>query len=658
VKTANNLQIFKKNYHDDSLLSFNQLSEYREVYSWLKPKHGFLSQIINDGISMNSISTFDITKYPLLDILKDIKTGRIQLPDFQRDWVWDDSQVRRVLASVSLAYPIGAVMMLQQGNHQIQFKPRLVNSVTLPEPQPPNLLILDGQQRLTTLFMVLLSGQPVVIKDQKSQKLIKKWYYLDIEKCLNPDSDRREAIVAVPESKKLQTSNGVIDVSTPLRENLVGLFPLSQVFLFSEWRSKYSKFWGYDTEKLKLLDSLELEVLKKFEHYQMPVIQLRDSLPKEAVCQVFEDTNTSGCDLNFFDLMSASYCADNFSLRDDWKRREARLKSMKVLRSLRNTDFIQAISLVASYARRQHALRAGIVFEKLPAVSCRRSDVLKLSTEEYQSWAEPITRGFEEAARFLHTQKIFDAKHLAYPIQLVAMAAILTVLGKQADSEQVRSRLARWLWSGMFGELYLRGEARAACDLVEIPLWLSGGAVPTTVTSARFSVERIINARKSFGAVYQGLSALLRLSGAVDWSTGEEINDVLYFEQGVESHHIFPVAWCRKYGIDPKKYNCLVNRTPLSAKTNKKIGSKAPSVYLKEFERSGTSPEKLDDMLRSHAIDPTMLRNDDIERFFTTRTKALMELISKAMGKPLTIDLFETCDQEYANGNGNGFINH
>ena len=86
---------------------------------------------------MNSISTFDITKYPLLDILKDIKTGRIQLPDFQRDWVWDDFQVRRVLASVSLAYPIGAVMMLQQSNHQVQFKPRLVDSITLPEPQPP-----------------------------------------------------------------------------------------------------------------------------------------------------------------------------------------------------------------------------------------------------------------------------------------------------------------------------------------------------------------------------------------------------------------------------------------------------------------------------------------------------------------------------------------
>lgn len=63
---------------------------------------------------MNSISTFDITKYPLLDVLKDIKTGRIQLPDFQRDWVWDDLRVRRLLSSISLAYPVGAVMLLQQ----------------------------------------------------------------------------------------------------------------------------------------------------------------------------------------------------------------------------------------------------------------------------------------------------------------------------------------------------------------------------------------------------------------------------------------------------------------------------------------------------------------------------------------------------------------
>jgi uncharacterized protein with ParB-like and HNH nuclease domain len=238
---------------------------------------------------MNSISTFDITKYPLLDILKDIKIGRIQLPDFQRDWVWGDARVKRLLTSISLAYPVGAVMLLQQGNPQVRFKPRLLDGATLQQPSAPNLLILDGQQRLTTLFMVLLSEQPVLVKDSNSNKLSHKWYYLDIEKSLDANIDRKEAILALPESKKLRTYSGeLLDASTSDQEYLAGLFPLSKVFFFSEWRSNYSRFWQYDPEKLKVIDTLELEILKKFEHYQMPVIQLRDSLPKDAVCQVFE----------------------------------------------------------------------------------------------------------------------------------------------------------------------------------------------------------------------------------------------------------------------------------------------------------------------------------------------------------------------------------
>jgi hypothetical protein len=608
--------------------------------------------IITSEPPMHSISTFDITKYPLFDLLKDIKTGRIQLPDFQRDWVWDDARVRRLLASISLAYPIGAVMMLQQSNQQGQFKPRLINNVKKPQNYSPNFLILDGQQRLTTLFMVLLSEQPVIIKDQKSQKLIKKWYYLDIAKCLDYNSERRSAILALSESKQLRTFGGeIIDCSTPEKEYETGFFPLSKIFFFSEWRSKYSKYWQYDPQKLELIDTLELEVLKKFEHYQIPVIQLRDSLPKEAVCQVFEDTNTSGCDLNFFDLMSSSYCANDFSLRDDWKLREAQFQQFKVLRLVRNTDFLQTVALLAGYARRMEAIKKGSNLEKLPAVSCGRSDVLKISITEYSHWANKVTAGFEEAARFLHGQKIFDATDLGYPIQIVALAAILTVLGEKSRSVKSRSMLERWFWCGMFGEMYTGWhETRTGKDLVEIPLWLKhGDSLPSTIREANFTHERLLTVRKRYGAVYQGLSALLRLSGAIDWITGEEINDVLYFEEKIDSHHIFPVAWCRKQGIDPKKYNCLVNRTPLSAKTNKKIGSKAPSVYLKELEISGIPPRRLDEILRSHVIDPETLRKDDFEGFFQARTKALLTLISQAMGKCLETEFFEDLGSKYYN---------
>ena len=84
---------------------------------------------------------------PLLkDILDQIGRGEVQLPEFQRGWVWDDPHIRSLIASVSLGYPIGAVMFLEAGG--VPFKPRLFEGVCL-TPQPtPKTFVLDGQQRV------------------------------------------------------------------------------------------------------------------------------------------------------------------------------------------------------------------------------------------------------------------------------------------------------------------------------------------------------------------------------------------------------------------------------------------------------------------------------------------------------------------------------
>ena len=600
---------------------------------------------------MNCISTFDITKYPLLDILKDIKTGWIQLPDFQRDWVWDDSRIRRLISCISLGYPIGSVMLLQQPNTETHFKSRPVEGVILTEAKTPHRLILDGQQRLTTLFQVLLSNQVVRIQESNNTKLVEKWYYIDIEKSLEPHRERRSTIIALPDSKKGRLSTGeMIDCSTPENEYKTGYFPLSQIFSFSEWRNEYSRFWQYNLQRLNLIDAFEAQVIKKFEHYHISTTVLRDFLPKEAVCQVFEETNTSGCELNYFDLMSSSYCANGYSLREDWNLKASRLKSFNILRLLRNTDFLQAVTLVAAYHRRQNAILHGKNPDKLPGVGCRRVDVLRLSPEDYQSWSEAVTKGFEESARFLHSHKFFDGRDIAYPIQLVALASIFTVLGQNSRSERVRSCLSRWFWCGLFGEIYTsRHENQAGKDIIEVMEWLSGGCIPSTISDATFSKERLWRARKRYGAIHQGLAALLRTQGSLDFRTGEEINDVIYFEEQIDSHHIFPVLWSRQQRLDPQKYNCLVNRTPLSAKTNQKIGGKAPSIYLRELEESGIPPGRLDEILRSHAIDPYLLRRDDFEGFLMTRTQVLMELIGNAMGCRLEYDPLEHLPKAYKN---------
>jgi hypothetical protein len=116
--------------------------------------------------AMRSITMFDSTKENLLDLLRSLRECKTQLPDFQRGWVWDDLHIRSLLASVSMSYPVGAVMMLQTGNPDVRFKPRPVEGIAPPiPPVEPERLILDGQQRLTSLFQSLLLDKAVLTKD-------------------------------------------------------------------------------------------------------------------------------------------------------------------------------------------------------------------------------------------------------------------------------------------------------------------------------------------------------------------------------------------------------------------------------------------------------------------------------------------------------------
>lgn len=142
---------------------------------------------------MDAIITFDSTKESLLAMLKDIRQGKTQLPDFQRGWIWDDDRIMSLIASISLSYPIGNVMMLQTGNEDVHFKPRLVEGVILNDPPEPERLILDGQQRLTSFLQAIYSDGPVDTKDSRGARL-RRWYYIDIALAMKSNGDREEAI--------------------------------------------------------------------------------------------------------------------------------------------------------------------------------------------------------------------------------------------------------------------------------------------------------------------------------------------------------------------------------------------------------------------------------------------------------------------------------
>ncbi len=579
---------------------------------------------------MSTRTTFDSTKGALLEFLQAIKDGKTQLPDFQRGWVWDDEHIRSLLASVSLSFPIGALMMLQTGNPDVKFKPRLVEGVELAHPPDPERLILDGQQRLTSLYQALFAKHPVATRDLRGNK-VDRWYYVDMAKALDPAADREEAIVGLPADRQVRNfRNEVIrDISTPEREYEEGLFPLAHVFECSDWRTGYNAHWNYDRDKIKEFDAFERELVKRFEQYQIPLILLEKHTPKEAVCQVFEKVNTGGVSLTVFELLTATYAADDYNLREDWDARKKRLNHQRVLQAVENTDFLQAVTLLATYGRRAAQPDA--------AVTCKRKDVLRLSLEDYRAYAETATRGFERAAKFAHSHKIYAARDLPYGTQLTPLAAIFATLGAQADNDGVRAKLARWYWCGVFGELYGGAiETRFARDFPEVVSWANGGPEPSTVLDASFAPARLQTLKTRNSAAYKGISTILLRDGGMDFRSGDSVDHQSYFDEKIDIHHIFPVDYCKKAGIDSKRADCVVNKTPLSAKTNRMIGGNAPSVYLERLQKSADiTPARMDEILGSHVIDPGSIREDDFEQFFEARRRALLDRIQRAMGKPL-----------------------
>lgn len=594
---------------------------------------------------MSTMTTFDTTKEFLSDMLKQLGDGKTQLPDFQRGWVWDDDHIRSVLASVARSFPIGAVMMLKTGGG-VRFQPRPVQGVTFPpqgRPEPER-LVLDGQQRLTSLYQALMLNKVVETTNANKQG-IKRWYYIDMRKAVQSPEDLEEAIVGLPESRQLTNFRGelISDYSTSEREYEAELFPIRCVFEDDDWRMAYSEFWDFDRERLRFYNEFSKRVLNAYKQYQVPLIVLHQTTSKEAVCQVFEKVNTGGVSLTAFELLTATYAADNFNLRDDWfgnqernvAGREPRLHQKRVLQRLANTDFLQVVALLYTIARREADLANGLRPEEAAAISCKRVTILNLPLDGYRQCADAAVEGFERAARFLFQQNIFSPWDLPYQTQVVPLAAILIKLGNRWEDDGIRRKVALWFWCGVFGELYGGGvESRFARDLPDVLAWVDGGPEPQTVIDANFSRTRLLTLRTRNSAAYKGLHALLMRDGALDFRTGVPIDEASFWDERIDIHHIFPQAWCVRQGIPSQRYNSIVNKAAVSARTNRIIGSQAPSAYLQRIQdQAGIDSDRMNQILITHVIDPTRLRDDHFEGFFAAREEALVTRIATAMGK-------------------------
>jgi hypothetical protein len=594
---------------------------------------------------------FDTTKEDLKDILRKVEEGRLQLPDFQRDYVWGDEDVRSLVASIAKGFPVGALLTLETGG-DIEFKPRTLEGVG-DRAEKPTELLLDGQQRMTSLYQAAYAKAPVQTKTVRNV-LVQRYYYIDIKKAVASVANLEDAIVGVPADKIVRTNFGKdveLDVSSRELEFEQDLFPLNQVFDSRNWFYDWRDYWKTKGRDVSDLDrDFVRTVVDSIERYKMPIIRLDKGNKREAICVVFEKVNVGGKKLDAFELVTAIYAARNFDLREDWNG-DARLKKpgrrqrmlglpnrRDVLSKIASTDFLQACTLLHTREARLEKAALGNKENELPQISCKRDALLGLPLDAYQKHANAVEGGFIQAAGFLNELKIIWHKDVSYPPLVVGVACVFAILGKEAQTAKAKQQLAQWFWSVTLGELFGSStESRLARDVPEVVDWIHGGASkPRALEEAVFQSVRLRSLRSRQSAAYKGLHALLMKHGCRDFISGKPTDIMTFFNDDIDIHHVFPQAWCKRQGIEKSVFDAIINKTPLSKLSNIALKDDAPSVYLKRIEtKHGLSSAALDDILRTHLIDPEHLRNDDFEAFYVARSKALAQLVADAMQKPV-----------------------
>lgn len=560
--------------------------------------------------------------FRLHDVISAVNSGRLQLPEFQRHFVWKPNEQKSLLDSIQKGYPVGALLLLEVesvaretaspfGNRRFQDAPDPTESIKE--------LVLDGQQRLTTCYKTF-SGRA------------SHWFFIDLKQLFEftrgeagRQIDLTDFLVRKPKPKhpelSLFESNllplpFITENRNELRQNLNG-FANNLAEIKSE--QDFSEF-----VKVTLHGYLDA-----FYDYKFPAIVLPAKLDLEAVSNVFTKLNTTGMKLSAFDLCVSKLFPENLNLRQMWS--EVRADTGISLLDTDGTAILQTVTLLDG---------------KSPKKAALVKNISKYSVTEY--WSPSVT-GLRQAAQHFNQAGSRNAQTLPYDTLAPSLAAAI-VKSKPATSvpEQAsrQHKISRWIIQTAFTQRYTEGtDAKKAEDLEGAIRWFDANALPS------FLLEQVVwqpssNLAKASGARYAAMLAILNTRGPLDFILGKKLGLDNPGADQAQIHHIFPRAYLVSKGKARDEINILLNMTFLSPESNIFISDKAPSIYLGEllagFTKEGLSPElakqKLVDRLRGHLISEDAIEamlDNNYESFLEARAVALLGHI-EAMGVPFS----------------------
>jgi hypothetical protein len=567
------------------------------------------------------------------------------LPGFQRRFEWDYQRQHALIRTILNGYPAGSLLLLQYPRGENLGK-RLIDGVDSScESVHPERVILDGQQRLTTLYKALFwrfgfySLRAFVSIDDVSK-------FFDGTGKL-PDSNKKEGIDLVKKSIHFMDPSMAKMVYGDLTKQFdEGMIPLTCVFGkeqvtyegvekeigFDEWRATYAEYHEPDDKNKRLALNKKLEEIKRrlispIADYRFPVVVLQEKTEPQAVCQVFVDLNIQQKPLSPFEVAAAKVWPFGIDLYKEWDE----AKKIPTLDEFSLDPVLPLKAIALLQTNQDPDLR----------VSCSKKTLYELKPNNFIEEWKRVVDALDWLLRLLKAEcGVLDRKWLPYSALLASMSATLIYAeenGLQREQLDVKRKLLCWYWCSILTEMYAGGtDSHNARDFEEMRVWINGGDYPGTVKyfSSMFNSDILRNTTS--GGRYKSVICLLLKNHAKDFRTAQAISTSLILDENIEDHHIFPDNYLEPNVQDWTKRNCVLNRALVDELTNKTIGNKAPSIYLKEIE-SNIGLGSLQEVLRSQFLpdeSDSSLFLDDYDGFLDKRLESVAKEIAKVTAPP------------------------
>lgn len=512
-------------------------------------------------------------------LIQRINEGDIKLPTFQRPQVWNQDQAIDLLDSVNRGYPVGSLLFWLT-SHKLRSE-RNIGGFALPEtPEKyPRNYVLDGQQRLTTLYAVLTH------RPNQLEERLRVAY----------DLERKEFVEVKETPSPLQVPLNVLYDTPRYMEFLEGLRGREDS---DEIISETQRLW------------------ETFHEYVIPVVTVPEA-PIDKVGIIFERINSRGTRLTVFDLMVAATWgaeeSEEFNLRESVETVLEQLDD-KDYGGIDDVTVLRSLSVVATGSARRDAVLG----------------LRELSREQLQLLIEKTRSALASAVDFLASEcSAVSSDFLPYERQLMLLTYIMAE--RAPLSANAVDVLRRWFWRTSFAERYRSGgEALFDEDLKKAVTALDSSDGLKRYGEAPDKGFFIRSQFRKSAAASQAFAALLGAHNPRNISNRAliDVGTALSAYNRKEFHHLFPQKVLKGKGVSNDLINALANICILTSSENKKIGGRLPSEYVSELK--GEHGDAFGSVMDSNLIPPDAVEcmlNDDYAGFLDARSDFLCKVV-------------------------------